>query len=112
MPIHVTEDTFAVEVLGAAQPVLVDFWAEWCPPCHQIAPILDELAEELAGQLTIAKVDADLNPNTAMAYGVFGLPTLLLFKDGEVVERIVGFRPKSAVLKQVLPYLEVGSVTV
>lgn len=104
-PVPVTDGTFEEQVVGSDQVVLVDFWAEWCGPCRQIAPILDELAVELDGKLTINKLDVDANQNTAMAYGVFSIPTLLLFKNGEPVERIVGFKPKGALMSQIQPHL-------
>jgi thioredoxin 1 len=104
-PVPVTDDTFETMVVKSDQPVLVDFWATWCPPCLQIAPILEELAVELDGKLTIGKLDTDENMNTAAAYGVFSIPTLLLFKNGEPVERIVGFKPKGALLGQIQRHL-------
>jgi thioredoxin 1 len=104
-PVHVTDSTFEKEVLEAEQPVLVDFWAEWCGPCKMIAPVLEELAQEMDGKLTISKLDVDENQNTAMAYGVFSIPTLLLFKNGEPVERIVGFQPKPQLMNRLQAHL-------
>src|SRR3954469_1540987 len=95
-PVPVTDDTFEEMVIDADQLVLVDFWATWCPPCRQIDPILEELAVELDGKLTIRKLNTDENQNTAAAYGVYSIPTQLLFKNGEPIERIVGFKPKGA----------------
>jgi len=93
--IHLTDDSFGEDVLKAAAPVLVDFWAEWCGPCKMIAPILDEIASEFEGKLTIAKLNIDENPGTAPKYGIRGIPTLLLFKDGEVAATKVGALSKS-----------------
>lgn len=93
-PIQVNDSNFEDEVINADKPVLVDFWAEWCGPCKMIAPVLEEIATELDGKLTIGKLDVDANQDTAMAYGVMSIPTLLLFKGGEPVDRIVGFQPK------------------
>ena len=91
----VTDGTFDTEVLRSANPVLVDFWAEWCSPCKMIAPYLDELAAEMNGKLTVAKLNIDENPQTPMKYGVRGIPTLILFKDGQVAATKIGALPKS-----------------
>jgi len=92
----VTDDSFATDVLQAPGPVLVDFWAEWCGPCKMIGPALEEIAGELAGKLTVAKVDIDENPMTPNKFGVRGIPTLIMFKDGKQVAMKVGAMPKSA----------------
>src|SRR5215510_5247668 len=93
-PIVVTDASFAEEVLAAPLPVLVDFWAPWCPPCRVIAPILGELATEYAGRLTIAKLNTDDHPRTMAQFGVQGIPTLIVFKGGREVERLIGARSK------------------
>ena len=93
----VTDDTFENDVLKADGPVLVDFWAEWCGPCKQIGPALEEIANEKAGELTIAKVNIDENPMAPSKYGVRGIPTLLIFKNGEEVSRKVGAMAKSKI---------------
>jgi thioredoxin 1 len=95
----VTDTSFAADVLQAEGPVLVDFWAEWCGPCRAIAPSLEEIGAEYAGRLTVAKVNIDENPQTPNTYGVRGIPTLILFKDGKQVATKVGAAPKNA-LKQ------------
>ena len=95
----ISDDTFEAEVLNAGQPVLVDFWAEWCGPCKQIGPFLEEIAEEMAGQVTIAKLNVDENLMTPSKFGVTGIPTLMLFKDGEVAATKVGALPKSKLVE-------------
>lgn len=95
MPTKVTDGTFDADVLKADRPVVVDFWAEWCGPCHAIAPALEELATELDGKVTIAKLNIDENPRTAVRYGVRSIPTLIMFKNGEPMAMQVGAAPKS-----------------
>ncbi len=92
----VTDQSFANDVLKSDQPVLVDFWAEWCGPCKQIGPALEELSADFAGQLTIAKINIDDNPETPGRFGVRGIPTLMLFKGGKLTATKVGAQPKSA----------------
>ncbi|MEU7867587.1 thioredoxin [Dactylosporangium sp. NPDC049140] len=101
MTTEVTDETFAHEVLASDVPVLVDFWAEWCPPCHRIAPMLDELAAEFEGRARVVKLNADDNPLTARAYGVLSMPTLTVFRGGEVVSQHVGARPKAKLREQI-----------
>ena len=93
--LHVSDSSFENDVLKASQPVLVDYWAEWCGPCKMIAPILDEVAREYAGRVTVAKVNMDLNTDTPTRYGIRGIPTLMLFKDGNVAATKVGALSKS-----------------
>ena len=94
--INVTDATFETDVVNATKPVIVDFWAEWCGPCKQIAPALEELAAEFGDAVTIAKVNIDENPETPGKFGVRGIPTLMVFKDGELKSTKVGAAPKSA----------------
>lgn len=93
--VNVTDQNFETEVLKSDTPVLVDFWAEWCGPCKAISPIIEELAGEYDGKVKVAKMNVDNNANTPATYGVRSIPTLILFKSGEIVETIVGSQPKS-----------------
>ena len=95
--VAVSDTSFEADVLQSSQPVLVDFWAEWCGPCKQIGPALEEIAGEMAGKVTVAKVNIDDNPSTPSRYGVRGIPTLMLFKDGQVVSTKVGAMAKSKI---------------
>ena len=96
--VNVTDENFEAEVLKAGKPVLVDFWAEWCGPCKQIGPTLEEISDEMANELVIAKHNIDNEPNTPTKYGVRGIPTMLLFKDGELKATKVGATPKSDIV--------------
>ncbi|MCW5934342.1 MAG: thioredoxin [Fimbriimonadia bacterium] len=101
----VSKDQWTTEVLGSSVPVLVDFWAVWCGPCKVIAPFVDQIAAENAGKLEVRKVDVDSEQELAMQYGIMSIPTLLLFKGGQVVEQIVGAIPKSAIEEKVKRHL-------
>ncbi len=101
----VTDQSFQDDVLGASGPVLVDFWAEWCGPCKMIAPILDEIATEQEGKIRIGKLNVDDAPATAQQFQVMSIPTLILFKDGEVQKRVVGARGKGQLLEEISEFL-------
>ena len=105
-PFKVTDTTFEEEVLQSAEPTLVDFWARWCGPCRMVGPIVEAIAEEYDGKLRVVKVDVDSNRQTPQRYGIQGIPTLILFKDGAEMTRIVGFRPKETLVEELLPYIE------
>jgi len=101
----VTDGTFQQDVLQSDEPVLVDFWATWCQPCRMVAPVVEEIASENTGKLKVLKLDVDENQNTAMQYGVSSIPTLILFKGGQPVERVVGFNPKDRLMSKLTPHL-------
>ena len=98
--VEVSDASFSTDVLSSNKPVLVDFWATWCGPCKMVAPVLEEIAVERAGQLTVAKLDVDNNPETARDFQVVSIPTMILFKDGQAVKRIVGAKGKAALLRE------------
>ena len=105
MSTTLTDATFDEEIAGSSEPVLVDFWAEWCGPCKMIAPILEEIATEQAGKIRIAKLNVDDAPQTAQQFQVMSIPTLILFKDGEVQKRVVGARGKGQLLEEISAFL-------
>jgi len=101
----VTDDSFDSDVLKNPKPVLVDYWAEWCAPCRLVAPVLEEIAQEYGSKIDIVKLNVDENPRVTQAYGIMNIPTLNVFKDGQVVKSIVGARPKSALLRELAEFL-------
>jgi thioredoxin 1 len=105
-PYTFTDQNFEEEVLKSDLPVLVDFWAVWCGPCKMIAPIVEQLAEELAGKVKVGKLDVDTNQNTSIKYGIRGIPTLLIFNKGQVVDTIVGAVPKATILSKLQAHIK------
>lgn len=101
MPTELTDQNFEEQVLNSDKPVLVDFWAEWCGPCLQIAPMIEELANDFEGKAVVGKMNVDNNPETPGKYGIRNIPTLLIFKGGEVVDKQVGAAPKSTLAKKI-----------
>ena len=104
----ISQATFQDEVLGSPQPVLVDFTAVWCGPCKMLDPVVKQLAQDWEGKVKVVKLDVDDNPDLAMNYQVMGVPTLMLFKDGEAVQRVTGYQPKDRLQKKFVPHLSAG----
>ena len=102
---EVTEANFQTEVLNSTEPVLVDFWAEWCGPCKMISPLVEQLADEYTGKVRVGKLDADAHPDVLTRYNIMGIPTLILFKIGQPVERITGYQPKERIASKLVPHL-------
>jgi thioredoxin 1 len=107
---HTSDATFAADVLASETPVLVEFTAAWCPPCKMIAPVLDRIAQEQTGRMRVIALDVDENPDTTRRYNVLGMPTMALFKGGEIVTTVVGARPQAALMQSLEPYLPVRAV--
>jgi thioredoxin 1 len=102
---EVTDQSFGNEILGSEKPVLVDFWADWCVPCHMVSPIVEEIGREQAEVLKVAKLNVDDNPQMSRQYSVMSIPTLILFKDGQEKARVIGAKPKDAILKELEPHI-------
>jgi thioredoxin 1 len=103
--VQVTDQDFQSQVLDHSQPVLVDFWAEWCVPCHMVSPVVEEIARDFSDRLKAAKLNVDDNPQTARQYSVMSIPTLIVFKDGQEKARVVGARGKEAILRELEPHI-------
>jgi len=99
--VHITDASFNAEVLKSTKPVLIDFWASWCMPCRFVAPVVESIAKEYSAHIKVGKVDVDENPATATQYGISGIPTLLLFKEGKVVDSVVGAVPKEQIVQMI-----------
>jgi thioredoxin 1 len=104
-PVEITDANFEALVLNSDKPVLVDFWAAWCGPCRAIAPMIEEISGEMDGKAVVGKLDVDTNPEISSRYGVMSIPTLLLFKDGKVVDKHVGVAPKSVIANKISAYV-------